>query len=634
MFGVSFLFPAFLAGSLAVAVPVVLHLLRREAAPRQPFSAVRFLKPAPVEQARRKRLRELFLLALRVAALLLLAAAFARPYVAGASASASSPVTVVAVDVSMSLSAPGQRDRLRARAVQAIDDAPADHLVGVVAFADEATVVADPSATRQAARDAVAALEPGYGATNYGAALARAAEVLAGRRGRVVVVTDLQRTGLGSPQDLVLPGAVTVDVAPIETPAGNLAVESVRHAGGATRVIVRHAGEVPLTTRVSLAVDDEVVAEQVVELTDGEATDVELAVTWPSEGAIEVRVEDAVGFQGDNARFMVADQPAPTEVLIVGRDGTPADDAFYLTSALSVDDEQNRFRVTGGTAERLPEAAGDGGSFDRFDAVVLTSTRSLARAGWETLLQHVDSGAGLLVALGPDVDTDVVSQMLPDAPLGQPPDATPPAPRSLAVTDLRHPIFRPYASVAATLGQVRFERTVPMDDSSVGDGRGATAQTIARFSDGRAALVEVPVGEGTVLLFGSDLDRVWNDLPLHAAFVPFVHEAVRYIARDGVAPREYLVGARGSEVSSTPGVHLDAASGRRIVVNADPRESSLERVSAEEFTAAIRSAVLARSGSTVTQAAEVERQQSWWRYGLILMLVVLAAEGVVGGRLA
>jgi hypothetical protein len=36
----------------------------------------------------------------------------------------------------------------------------------------------------------------------------------------------------------------------------------------------------------------------------------------------------------------------------------------------------------------------------------------------------------------------------------------------------------------------------------------------------------------------------------------------------------------------------------------------------------------------VTQAAEVERQQSWWRYGLILMLVVLAAEGVVGGRLA
>ena len=76
MFGFSFLFPAFLIGSAAIAVPIVLHLMRRETAPLFQFSAVRFLQRVPVEQARRRRLRELLLLALRVAALLLLAVAF------------------------------------------------------------------------------------------------------------------------------------------------------------------------------------------------------------------------------------------------------------------------------------------------------------------------------------------------------------------------------------------------------------------------------------------------------------------------------------------------------------------------------------------------------------------------------
>ena len=69
----SFLFPAFLIGGCAIAVPIVLHLLRREHLPRVPFSDIRFLQAARVEQARRRRLRELLLLALRVAALLLLA---------------------------------------------------------------------------------------------------------------------------------------------------------------------------------------------------------------------------------------------------------------------------------------------------------------------------------------------------------------------------------------------------------------------------------------------------------------------------------------------------------------------------------------------------------------------------------
>ena len=78
----AFLSPLFLFGALAVALPIALHLLKRDPETRVRFSAVHMLRHAPVEHSSRRRLRELILLALRVAALLLLAFAFARPFFA------------------------------------------------------------------------------------------------------------------------------------------------------------------------------------------------------------------------------------------------------------------------------------------------------------------------------------------------------------------------------------------------------------------------------------------------------------------------------------------------------------------------------------------------------------------------
>ena len=71
----TFLSPLFLVGAGAAAVPIVLHLLKREPVPRVKFAAVKLLKHAPVEDTEKHRLRELLLLALRVAALVLLALA-------------------------------------------------------------------------------------------------------------------------------------------------------------------------------------------------------------------------------------------------------------------------------------------------------------------------------------------------------------------------------------------------------------------------------------------------------------------------------------------------------------------------------------------------------------------------------
>ena len=145
---ISFLSPLFLVGALTAAVPVILHLLKREPEPRIKFAAVKLLKHAPVENTQRHRLRELLLLALRVAALVLLALAFARPFFARGGAATASGVTVVALDTSYSLSAPGRFERAKQLAKSAIANTPSTDLVGVITFSDEAEIVAKPGSDR------------------------------------------------------------------------------------------------------------------------------------------------------------------------------------------------------------------------------------------------------------------------------------------------------------------------------------------------------------------------------------------------------------------------------------------------------------------------------------------------------
>ena len=142
----SFLSPLFLAGAAAAAVPIVLHLLKREPEPRVKFAAVKLLKHAPVEYtADGGTCASCCCWRCGSPRCVLLALAFARPFFAvrrGASASAGA--TIVALDTSFSMSAPGRFERARQLAKDAIAQAPAGDLVGVVTFADEAEIAAKP----------------------------------------------------------------------------------------------------------------------------------------------------------------------------------------------------------------------------------------------------------------------------------------------------------------------------------------------------------------------------------------------------------------------------------------------------------------------------------------------------------
>jgi hypothetical protein len=79
---VSLLAPWFLAGLVAIGVPIAVHLINRERKTVVPFPSLMFLQRVPYRSVRRQKLRHLLLFALRCLALILFVAAFARPFFA------------------------------------------------------------------------------------------------------------------------------------------------------------------------------------------------------------------------------------------------------------------------------------------------------------------------------------------------------------------------------------------------------------------------------------------------------------------------------------------------------------------------------------------------------------------------
>jgi len=123
---VSFVNWIFLFGALAVAGPVIAHLLAKPRFRRLPFTMLRFLRTGQVESQSRRKLRDLLILLLRCAIIVLLAMLFARPLLHVSAGS----VFFLGLDNSMSMAysdADGSYfDRMVDEAVDYIRSAEAD----------------------------------------------------------------------------------------------------------------------------------------------------------------------------------------------------------------------------------------------------------------------------------------------------------------------------------------------------------------------------------------------------------------------------------------------------------------------------------------------------------------------------
>src|SRR3989454_4488954 len=560
--GLTFLQPAFLLGALAAAVPVIIHLIYRRRALVHRFPAVRFLLLADKRTARKFRLTQWLLLALRILAILLLAFVLARPHLTGSNVQAAPlappQATVILVDNSLSMQyRDGQETRLQraktlaSRLVQGLASQDSAVVLPLLMTEDAANAPVFLSHEQAVLQEQLTALQPSHATVALPGAFQRAFTLLQESpmpRRRLVFLSDLTMHGW---EDFhlsrlsVVPEHVTLHFIRLGGPQrdANALISDVRisekpfieHAPLDLTAVVQNRSAAALhNVRVDLLLGSNLVGQQLVDLGPDEQITVPFRIAAPAAGLHwgEVRLEGD-GFAEDDHFYYALRTVTPVHVLLVDGDpGTSLFDSeiFYLLQALQPRGVLGRplfypkpVPWEGLEQERLSD----------FQVIALCNVEALTAQVRQRLYQFVVAGGGLLFFAGNRVDPVRYNAMfyrsdtllLPLA-LGQPTQRQQEQPMTIGTVHSTHEALAAFAGEETMLQRGKFYRYVTMEGANTVPG----VRMLLVLQDGSPLLVDKDLGRGRVLFFASSADRDWTDLPTRTAYVPLIHGLVGYAA--------------------------------------------------------------------------------------------------------
>ena len=683
----AFLAPLFLLGLATLAVPVIIHMIQRERKEVVEFPSLMFLRRIPYHSFRRQRIRNWFLLLLRCAAIVLLLAAFSRPFFrapALAAVTSGAREVVVLLDRSYSMGYGDRWDRARAAATEVVDGLSPEDRATVIFFDSGAEAGPRSITDRASLTGLIADAELGSGVTRFGPALELAEGIFEDSdlpRLEAVLISDFQRSGVESAQGVRFPeGTVLTPVAVNDETAENISVAGVTFAREYFSGRERLSVSARVTTRGSdpvtqLGVTLELGAREVETVQadlppNGSTTASFSPVTLgaaPVNGVVRIEGDRLAT---DDAFYFVATPGQVVDVLIVGNERSASAGALYLSRALGIGSSP-AFDVTTIGINNL-----DAGDLSGRQLVVLNDTPPPTGRTMEALERLVEAGGGLLVAAGErSVWPPETTTLLPGT-LGSPIDRSGRG-GSLGYVDYSHPIFELFSGPrSGDVTSARFFRYRPLEVLE-------SATVLARFDDGSPALVERVVGDGRVAFWASTLDSFWNDFALKPVYLPFVHQLAGHLATYTPTPPWFAAGQvlnlaeQRSLLAETGLTDVDlvavSPSGARIPVsqaeragfltlaeqgfyeirdatttedspltlaaNVDLSEADLSTIDPEELASSVTGRTSNRAAGESGPVREftsedLERRQSVWWYLLILAFGLFVAETVVSNRLS
>jgi hypothetical protein len=442
----TFLSPLLLIGMISAAIPLIIHLSRSRRTKKMRFSTTRFFTDQFLRSYRMSRLKELLLLACRMALCALLAMAFAQPLLlpkGQAFLGNKSRSVVLVIDNSASMGyadkdGRNQLDRARDVARELIDGLHTNDTVSVVLAADHAggpTVLADKKghADLGDVLQDIKVLPVATLGTDLTTALIKAEEIVqsSGEDSKeVYILSDMQKSGwLLNKNLLSRPGSNVlfffVSLRPKSV--SNIAVTAVQYQAPRPMVGVPFSirphlisqGDAAQTTLVSLYIyDKDGKAEKVAERTAEKMQ----SGRWSSPrfyhrfttggwhaGYVEIHDENLTQ---DNRRCFALQVLDSLDVLAIN--GAPSqlrenDELLFLRAALEAANPEGQRSI-----QVVPGSPGDLANQDlsKYPVVVLANVNRLADEAVKKLEDYVDAGGSLLVFLGEKVDPQFYNENL------------------------------------------------------------------------------------------------------------------------------------------------------------------------------------------------------------------------------
>lgn len=715
MFGLGFLAPLFVAaGIIGASIPIILHLLNRERARRLVFSTVRFIQMSHQTNVRRHKLKRLLLLLMRILMLALLGIAFARPFFAAV------PVitqkvggkrnAIIIFDTSYSMQYEKAFRNAKEEGIKILDGLDSTDAACLVLSSDNARVVAPIGSDFSHLRTALNTAEVTYKPTDYLDALETADEILEsipiGQK-QIYLIGDMQKRGwenfietdklgpdvqiefvnvsVDDPRNLAITGISVPPVVLNEQQASYLVAR------------IHNFGDEPVENLpVRLFIDGNVIHTVQLDIEPDDLADAVFKVGFQDEathtGWVELP-EDALAV--DNRRYFTLQSLQSIKVHAIRNKSRTQNayqkaETFFMKMAFAAGSDAVPIDFTESTTVPGAETLG------RADVLILADVAQLSPAEAGRVKNYVAAGGGLILTVGDNLNADAYEQHL-GGEAGLMPcnfvqavgDAFDRQQfRVLATIKYEHPIFAPFKEPNhGDFGKARFYRffqAVPTADATV----------IAAYDDGSPALFEKPYGDpltlsatgtpGRVLCFTSTIDRDWNDLPIRAVYLPFLHESIKYLALKNMDTiPDYRVGdtvelAAETENMATqknpviavfnpnnvetrlqtdgnsittgvfytdtmlPGIysiHASGAESRHFVVNVDATESDLASRDIEELASMLKGAA-DESGEDKPTAEliaqyqeDVENRQDIWMYLMLAVFALAVTEMFLANRI-
>jgi hypothetical protein len=689
----SLLGPLYLLAGLAIGLPILFHLIRRQPRGELPFSSLMFLEPSPPRLNRKSRIEHWILLALRGLAIALLAFAFSRPFIRTyQSTTADFPgrLTMILVDVSASMMREDLIRQAQDVVRELLDHADPQDQFLLAEFDHEVRLLAAPSLDGSVPADSVTAvanriqeLKGTWSTTDLGVALVDGAEHLMDLHEKLakdrnhslqmVVITDMQE---GANQERLQgyqwPEKLRVSFRPVKSKGRTNASLAVLESSpdGLPEGESATAEAQDLRVRVHNATNGEKSNFEVGFLSSqGKLIQATLkSVHVPPGGSQVVRLRSdeqvhglqRIGLQGDdhdfdNLAIVQILEPRQRQLLFIGNDvDDPRQSLLYYLRKISL--STNWQTVTVEHKAELPSSTLDPQvtplivlgtpptDMGRLKPFISQGGRVIAIVDGQ-IEQHRAWETGIAQLLG-DHSIRITESKVKDYGM-------------LGAIDFKHPLFAPFADPKfSDFTKIRFwshrEVKVPPE----------TCQIPARFEQGLPAICEWTIGGGKFWLLAAGWQPNESQWALSTKFVPLVSG---FFDPKGGRPEfqptvvvgqeldiaagtsiewESPLGEKRSQITEgdrwtirEPGVYRLRRGEQQwtLVANLPTAEGKTGVVSQDVFEAAgvplglAPNQVQLASAERQMKDVELERRQSLWKWFLLGALGLLGIESILGG---
>jgi len=551
----NFLNPFFLLGLLAVAIPVIIHLINLRRPQKVQFSTLSFLNELKKSTIRRIRIKQYLLMTLRALAVLFLALALARPFLpptlTGTSGSESPKTIGILVDNSPSMNRIGTRgpliEQARDIATTIIEGARSEDR-----FIMGTTNGEQPTINIQGSSGALERLS-GIEVSNTGNFLSEAFQLLYERlqqspaeQAVIYLISDGQQSQLEDLEQLSTPNGTTAaknisfqlvelgDVGQQNLAVSGLSLQGQMLSSGSPAVLqveVTNVGEVAAVNQfVSLELEDRMVGQYQVDLEPGSSQEFLFEIVPDKVGDIpgEILLDgDEVTY--DNSRYFVLRIPRSRSVLLLTEEETSGSDfQSYLKPALEAARQTNTQIVF---EEQGTEDA-DQSNLNTYDVVVLDGLDQIPEYWFDDLQRFVQNGKGILFFPSEQGDVNNYNSFFRLFNAGTFRNVTGEYASFREVDEFDelvegHPILDQLfekeegEEISLDLPELFFYFNYELPENT-------GSFTVLRSQNDAPLLTEQRFGEGRLLVFAYGTDPGWTNFPVNPLFAPLYYRTVLY----------------------------------------------------------------------------------------------------------